>query len=137
MRVSQRALNEMKTNFSRQGYDSDAGFKAWKPRKNADKGARRALLIKSGRLRRSLRANPLPMMPRVTTDVPYAEALNDGFRGMQSVRPHKRVATISRTVRGSFTGTANKQRRSTVKLQGARHNVRGFTRRVNIEGGLF
>lgn len=101
MRISQRALLEMKSNFARQGYDSESGFRrwpkrrgerslvAWKKRKDPNN---RALLIKSGRLRRSLRAAPLYQIARVVTDVPYAEALHTGFKGTvsQTVKAHTR-----------------------------------------------
>ena len=92
MRISQRALLEMKTNFARQGYDSDTGFKRWRKRKNDKSLVNRAILIKTGRLRRSLRAAPLYQTARVVTDVPYAEALNNGFRGTvtQNVKAHTR-----------------------------------------------
>ena len=46
------AINEAKTNFKRQGF-MDRSVKRWKPRKKKDEG--RAILVKSGALRRSIR----------------------------------------------------------------------------------
>ena len=46
------AVNEAKENFRRQGY-MDRSLKPWKPRKKRDEG--RAILVKSGALRRSIR----------------------------------------------------------------------------------
>lgn len=93
LRISQRAILAMKENFAEQGYEDENGrFIRWQPRKYKEKGARRALLIKSGRMRRSPRAAPLYQMARVTTDVPYAEPQHDGFKGRvtQNVKPHTR-----------------------------------------------
>ena len=46
------AINEAKENFRRQGF-MDRSLKRWKPRKKRDEG--RAILVKSGALRRSIR----------------------------------------------------------------------------------
>ena len=46
------AVNEAKTNFKRQGF-MDRSLKRWKPRKKPDPG--RAILVKTGLLRRSIR----------------------------------------------------------------------------------
>lgn len=49
------AINEAKTNFKRQGF-IDRSVKRWKPRKRKDKNPKiRAILVKSGALRRSIR----------------------------------------------------------------------------------
>lgn len=138
LRISQRALLEMKNNFEKQGYENESGsFVKWSPRTTKDKKLRRALLIKSGRLRRSMRAAPLPGMPRVVTDVPYAEKHQSGFRGTEYVKAHKRTATIKRTIRGGYTGLGQKQRAKKMKFQGARHNVKAFSRKVNMQARPF
>ena len=46
------AINEAKTNFKRQGF-MDRSIKRWEPRKKPDPG--RAILVKGGALRRSIR----------------------------------------------------------------------------------
>lgn len=143
LRISQRALLEMKNNFTRQGYETESGsFQKWHPRKIKDKKLRRAILIKSGRLRRSMRAAPLPLMPRVVTDVPYAEKHQNGFSGTEYVKAHKRTATITRTIRGGYTGLSPsggglRGRAKKMKFQGARHNVKAFSRKVDIKARPF
>ena len=95
-KVSVMALEEMKGNFRIGGYRDGSSITYWKKRslnawgKVNDKG--RALLIKSGRLRRGLRKRPTFDYAQVINDVPYAEAHNEGFKGSvtQSVRPHNR-----------------------------------------------
>lgn len=138
-RISQRALLEIKNNFTRQGYENDLGrFVYWQQRETLDKKkTKRALLILTGRLRRSIKSAPLPNTPRVVTDVAYAEALNDGFKGTQYVKAHKRVATITRKVRGSYSGFGKKPTAKKLTLQGTRHNVKGFSRKVNITARPF
>lgn len=64
--------------FKNQGF-SDTGYEPWSPRKNErkiDKG--RALLVKTGRLRRSIRVIQATFAKTsVGTDVPYAKYNND------------------------------------------------------------
>jgi len=92
VQVSAIAVQDFKENFKRQGYQGESGAVIfWKPRKTDRKVARRALLIKSGRLRRSLRAAPTYNDARVVTDVPYAEVHNEGFKGTVSVKAHTRA----------------------------------------------
>ena len=140
-RVSVMAKNDIILNFNkRHGSYVNGGtaFEKWKARK-ATKNKRdqgRALLIKTGRLWRSFRPDPLPGMARVVTDVPYAQRLNDGFKGNEFVKPHKRQASIKRKVRSTNIAT-KKTRTSTLKLTGKLHNVRGFNRRVNMPARPF
>ncbi len=89
LKISQKALLEIKDNFKMGGYRGEVGTVAWKKRKS-QKDAGRALLIKSGRLRRSLKAAPIGGDPRVVTDVPYAQALHEGFKGTVNIKKHLR-----------------------------------------------
>ncbi len=67
-------------NFARQGYQG-AKFEKWPERKRKEKRKQpRHLLIKSGRLRRSIRIiRTTDNSVTVGTDVPYARAHNDGL----------------------------------------------------------
>lgn len=116
-KVSTMALEEIKGYFKVGGY-RDTSTVYWKKRraeswkkKKAD--SNRALLIKTGRLRRSLRKSPSYDFARVVTNVPYAEALNSGFKG-----------TVKQTVK-AFNRKKGK--------------VKGFTRTIqqNIEARPF
>jgi phage gpG-like protein len=137
LRISQNALLEMKTNFEREGYDDDFGFKKWAPRKKTKGKLKRALLVQSSRLKRSLKAAPLQNEARVITDVPYAGPLHKGFKGNVSVRPHKRNASRTVTIRGGFSGLGKKTRAKKGKMLGSRHNVRGHNRKVNLQARPF
>lgn len=80
--VSQMAVTTFKENFKAQGLVVTAGqVEKWKPRqkpRGRSNPARRAILIKTGRLRRSLRAAPTYDYARVVTSVPYAAIHNRG-----------------------------------------------------------
>lgn len=70
-------------NFRKQGFD-DKTVTKWTPRKKADKRAGRAILVKSGDLRRSIRfdtVNKNNLSVRIASDLPYAKIHNDGLMG--------------------------------------------------------
>lgn len=135
--VSQKALLEMKYNFKIAGYRGDAGVVFWKERKGG-KDKRRALLIKTGRLRRSLKAAPVNDTARVVTDVPYARALNEGFKGSVRVKSHGRnLSKKSREGSGVFSVKTRRERMKTVRKFKKRTLVRGHRRRMNLEARPF
>lgn len=84
--ISGIAENEFKSNFRKQGYEESGGsVTAWAKRKgNIDSG--RALLIKSGRLRRGFKKRPTDDTAVVINDVPYAKPLNEGSKKRVNVR---------------------------------------------------
>ncbi len=98
--VSDIAVDEFKGNFRVGGYRGEVGTTFWKDRSENTWGKKsgktnRALLIKSGRLRRGIRPQPNYDSARVINDVPYAKAQNEGFKGnvKQNVRSFKRNLT--------------------------------------------
>jgi phage gpG-like protein len=71
-------------NFRKQGFD-DKSVERWQPRKKADKRAGRAILVKTGDLRRSIIRNPAnraALSVKISTDLVYAARHNDGLKGM-------------------------------------------------------
>lgn len=77
--------NHFVRSFANQGF-TDSTLEKWKPRKRDSRLERgkpnRAILVKSGRLRRSLRRQKLGKYGVVIlTDVPYAKIHNDGLMG--------------------------------------------------------
>lgn len=104
-RAATVAVNFSKERF-RAGNWVDHTTEPWKPRKETTwkkperKG--RAILVKSGRLRRSIRIESVTAERAVlATDVPYARAHNEGFKGSveQEVKQHERRKPRSRTER--------------------------------------
>lgn len=77
------ALNHFKDSFTNQGFTNESTEK-WKPRKRQDrKRPGRAILIDTGRLRRSLRYSRLRQYTvQIQSNVPYANRHNEGLAGM-------------------------------------------------------
>lgn len=95
-RAATEAVNFSKERFRAQNW-VDNNTQPWKKRKplkgESNKRAGRAILTDTGRLKRSIRKVSVSNTNAVIgTDVPYAEAHNDGFRGRvnQRVRAHTR-----------------------------------------------
>jgi phage gpG-like protein len=77
--VARTAENQFKDNFRLQGF-IDEHLEKWEPRENnSDPG--RAILVKSGRLKRSIRAIPGSNFQKVdiVSDVDYAVKHNEGI----------------------------------------------------------
>jgi phage gpG-like protein len=72
------AETEFKGNFRRQGARTGNGgaVEKWQPRQKKDEG--RAILVKTGRLRRAVRAAAQRKYARVVNDTPYAAIHNRG-----------------------------------------------------------
>lgn len=91
--MGQLAVREFVGSFRRQAFIDGAGVtKAWPKRKKADKKGR-SILVKSGRLRRSIRVvSQESDSVTVGTDVPYAQLHNEGgiLKATQSIRAHRR-----------------------------------------------
>lgn len=81
------AVNFFKDRFKFQGW-FDKAAEPWRPRKEVTRWGKtprnkgRAILVDKGRLRRSIRLiKASNLMAVVGTDVPYARAHNEGFKG--------------------------------------------------------
>lgn len=106
----------------------------WQKRSTkAKRNKGRALLIDTGRLRRSIRIVRITgMAVTIGTDVPYAKAHNEGFKGVVKVKAHARNRyTREKTGTGKFT-KRGKERMKTVSRISGNTSVSGYERRVNI-----
>jgi len=97
--IGVQAVNFSKQRFAEQSWVDDR-TEPWKKRKSEAWGRKarpgRALLVDSGRLKRSIRIISLnPQRVVIGTDVAYAQVHNEGFRGdiEQTVRAHTRKRT--------------------------------------------
>lgn len=93
-RVATLAVNFSKERFVKQNWH-DSHEEPWQKRKHKRRGGekrqRGAVLVDSGRLKRSIRVVSVSRDRIVIgTDVPYAEIHNEGFEGVQNVRQHRR-----------------------------------------------
>jgi phage gpG-like protein len=94
--IATEAVNFSKERFRAQNW-VDFATEPWRPRKTVKgvsrRRSRRAILVDTGRLRRSIRVVSVSSEAVVIgTDVPYAQAHNDGFSGTvkQNVKAHQR-----------------------------------------------
>jgi phage gpG-like protein len=110
--------------FRAQGFTDD-GFTGWKPREK-DKDPGRAILTKTGRLRRGIkimyRSEKRVMVGVDLNEVPYAQVHNEGFYGAVNVK-----AAMHRN-KGGDTYNIKSRRRDSLGIRG----VKGHQRVMNI-----
>lgn len=126
-RVAVVIENFSKERFREQSWKSTT-VEPWKKRKHdkaTDNG--RAILVKSGRLRRSIKARAVGFDITESSDVPYAEAHNDGFSGdvSETVSSHSRKSYK----RKSYTRSDG---RVVDAVDVNAHQVGQFTRKRNL-----
>jgi len=83
------ALNLFKDSWRRQGF-IDRRLERWPKRRGQQSGKSRAVLVKSGALRRSLRMKAGADYFEIYTELPYAKAHNEGATIIQTVTPRQR-----------------------------------------------
>ncbi|URC13959.1 phage virion morphogenesis protein [Flavobacterium sp. B183] len=119
------AVNFTKERFVRKNW-VDRSVEPWEPRKRTKnkKGNRGALMVRSGRLKRSIRKLKVSRNSvTIGTDVPYAESHNDGLE-------INKVVNIKRHSR------KRKGRTSTVKSHSRKMNLKLPERRFMGESAL-
>ncbi|MDP2723190.1 MAG: phage virion morphogenesis protein [Bacteroidales bacterium] len=125
--LGQTAVNFFKDRFKAQAW-TDRYAEKWEPRKKQEKGKRRALLVKSARMRNSIRlvsANASHAL--IGVPVKYAAVHNYGFNGTVNVKQH------TRSIRGRVTvQNIDTRRKSTRKVQTGSSIVRSHTRSMDI-----
>lgn len=124
--VGNEAVNWVKDSFTLQGWRG-AGFQAWKAVRNQKRNGA-AILIRSGRLRRSIRIVKFNATSvAIGSDVPYAEAHNRGFSGVVDVQAHNR----NRFGKAKASSLKSKRRKTITYLAGT-SEVSGHTRNMNL-----
>jgi phage gpG-like protein len=110
--VGDEAVSHFQSNFPEQGFDGQR----WKPRKN-DKTPGRAILTKSGRLKRSIRRKLATFAKIViSTDVPYAKIHNEGGT-INHPGGSKTLSFVSKGKSKRFGKTSTEKQRSRITLQ--------------------
>lgn len=137
-KVATVAVNFFKRRFIDQNW-LDTYTKPWKPRKedrNRKRNLRRyrGILTKTGRLRRSIRKIKVtPDYIIIGTDVPYARAHNEGFRGTVEVKEHTRQRT--KKVKEQYRTRAGRERtrtRKTIDESKPAVTVKRHRRKMNL-----
>lgn len=128
------AENFFKDNFNNQSWTGQTQ-EPWKKRKT-DKNTHdsgRAILVKSGRLKRSIRKMRADWTAVIVgTNEPYAEIHNEGFRGTEMVRQHFRIATKKAVTRYKKNNTASKSKGAFTRIKGKGHEVKAHMRKMNM-----
>ena len=94
--IGTEAVNFAKQRFVSQNWH-DTTAEPWQPRKRNRRGGKKrqkgAILVDSGRLKRSIRiVSTTTATVTIGTDVAYAQIHNDGCNALQTVRAHTRKA---------------------------------------------
>lgn len=129
--ISTIAVNEFKNNFREGGWRQGAGVTKWKERSKKDKNPKkRALLVKTGRLKRSLRKMPDYMHARVVTNVPYAQIHNEGgvISGTFQWRQYKRIKK-----KGGYSIVKSHSKRLNTKIPARPFMVMGEGLKTDID----
>lgn len=102
-------------------------------KKSGGRNKGRALLAQSGRLRRSIRITRISgLTVYIGSDVPYARAHNEGFKGVVQVKAHPRnIYRLEKVTTGNYTKAGKMRMRTVQRLSGSR-NVKAHNRRMNL-----
>ena len=125
--MADAARNFFVDSFTKQGWDTGHGIKKWKPRKKSDGRRRRAILVKTGRLRKSIR---IRRRITIAAEAPYAAAHNFGVDETVTVRAHTR-RTYGR-VQEKYTTSSGKERTRTKRVETGSLTVRSHTRHMQL-----
>ena len=133
--IGMLAVNFSKQRFVDQAWH-DTNLEPWAKRKHLRRGGearqKGAVLVDSGRLKRSIRIVAVtPTSVTIGTDVPYAQIHNDGFKGTQQVKAH------SENVKGhkrkqKVKGKNGKTKTKTVTVKAHIRHIKAHTRNMNM-----
>lgn len=126
------AVNFFKDSFRRQGW-LDKKTEHWPKRSSqAKRNNGRALLIDTGHLRNSIiLAGATSTTAVIKTQLPYAAAHNEGFKGVVNVKEHTRGAYSKVKVQYSNISTRKVTSRS-MSMQTGQRKVKAYSRRMNL-----
>ena len=147
--VGTEAVNFSKERFVQQNWYDTAPI-PWPKRKHDRRGGEKrqqgAVLVDSGRLKRSIRiVSVSPSAVVIGTDVPYAQMHNDGFKGEENVKAHpyhvkartEKVKEHQRKMKIKYKDGTEKEKTVTVKAH-KRHvkahikNIGEHTRKMDM-----
>jgi phage gpG-like protein len=119
------AVNFSKERFVKKDWVNETSQK-WKDRKKPDKGS---LLLKSGRLKRSIRKiSQVGSLVEIGTDVPYAKIHNEGGTISKTVRVRSHTRNRTKNKISAKTGRKLKGRVSTGTI-----TIQAHSRKMNLK----
>ena len=118
------AVNFSKERFVQKNW-IDRSRQSWKKRKRKDRGS---LMVKSGRLKRSIRKLSYTRNSvTIGTDVPYAQAHNEGETINKTVRVKSHTRKVTKRARSERTGRVLKKR-----VNSGSTTVKAHTRKMKM-----
>lgn len=133
IKVGDTAVLFSKQRFREQSW-VDYATEPWKRRKTgAKRNTGRAILMSTGRLRRSIRIMRTTRdSVTIGSDVPYARVHNEGFMGIVGVKGHTRTKWVKTKIEtGKLTPKGNKSMR-TMTTAGGEYTVKAHNRKMNM-----
>ena len=133
-------LGTLAVNFTKQRFVDQAwqntSTEPWQPRRHNRRGGkarqRGAVLVDSGRLKRSIRIISVsPTAITIGTDVPYAQIHNDGYKGTVSVKAHTQQVKGHKR-KQKVKGKKGKLKTKIVNVRPHSRHVKAHTRNVNM-----
>ena len=109
--IGNEVVNFSKDTF-RQGGFTDAAFNPWKPRKDqSKKNQGRAILVKSGDLRRSIKKQVSVRKVTISSNLPYAAVHNYGLKAGRNgfTMPQRKFLGPSKTLSSKIKNTIKKE----------------------------
>lgn len=129
--IGNEVVNFSKERFAEQNWN-DKTKEPWDKRKSK-KDAGRAILVKSGRLKRSPRViSTTADSVTVGSDVPYAQVHNDGFNGTVNVKSFQRNKYNSRKAGSGKLNKSGSERMQTISTVSGVGTVKAHTRQMNM-----
>jgi phage gpG-like protein len=132
--AAQEAVNFFQDSFKKQTWSGQTQ-EVWKKRKT-DKNTKdsgRALLVKTGRLKRSIRKIKADWDGIIVgTDLTYAEIHNNGFNGTQQVNAHYRTASRKVSTKFLKSGKASIAKNAFTRVKSKGHDVKAHSRKINM-----
>ena len=131
--IGNEVVNFALDNFKRQGYLGDV-FTPWRKRRPTKKANSRALLIKSGRGRRSIRVTQAnENIVAVGSDVPYMKAHNEGSTAIATVKAHSRkIYGVAKVGTGVYSVKSRKEKMRTETFLSGHTKVKQHTRQMRL-----
>lgn len=132
-----RYLNHFLMSFKKGGF-TDESLEKWDKRARAEKDKRkRAILVKTGRLLRSLKLKTKGSQIEISTAVPYAQIHNEGgvISGSVSVKKHTRRVKVGRGRRKKVVSVKVKSHKRQVKTKIPKRKFMGESAKVNKKLG--
>lgn len=132
--IGNEVVNFALDNFRRQGYLGDV-FEPWRKRKpTSRRSSTRAILVQSGRGRRSIRVTRADAnIVAVGSDVPYMKAHNEGSTELVTVKEHTRkIYGVTKVGRGVYSVKTRKERMRKESYLSGHAKVKQHQRRMRL-----